>query len=125
MPSGGGAAAEPRNAGREAGFVGVCFSTRRTAVVTGAKCPPNWRVPPAGEANLEGLGAARGSGGRVVDSVDFGIIACERSVPHVAGMFGAAVADLFTVALDVGLGTLSVGGGGATPDPASASATGN
>lgn len=37
------------------------------------------------------------------DSVDFGIIACERSVPHVADIalgFGAAVADLFKIALE-------------------------
>ena len=35
-----------------------------------------------------------------MDSVDFGIIACERSVPHVADIalgFGAAVADLFKI----------------------------
>lgn len=38
-----------------------------------------------------------------MDSVDFGIIACERSVPHVADIalgFGAAVADLFKIALE-------------------------
>jgi diacylglycerol O-acyltransferase len=38
-----------------------------------------------------------------VESVDFGVIACERSVPHVADIalgFGAAVADLFKIALD-------------------------
>jgi WS/DGAT/MGAT family acyltransferase len=37
------------------------------------------------------------------DSIDFGIIACERSVPHVADIalgFGAAVADLFKIALE-------------------------
>jgi len=37
------------------------------------------------------------------DSIDFGIIASERSVPHVADTalgFGAAVADLFKIALD-------------------------
>jgi WS/DGAT/MGAT family acyltransferase len=37
------------------------------------------------------------------DSIDFGIIACERSVPHVADIalgFGAAVADLFKSALE-------------------------
>jgi WS/DGAT/MGAT family acyltransferase len=38
-----------------------------------------------------------------VDSVDFGVIACERSVPHVADIalgFGAAVADLYKIALE-------------------------
>ena len=38
-----------------------------------------------------------------MDSVDFGIIACERSVPDVADIalgFGAAVADLFKIALE-------------------------
>lgn len=37
-----------------------------------------------------------------VDSVDFGVIACERSVPHVGDIalgFGAAVADLHKIAL--------------------------
>jgi WS/DGAT/MGAT family acyltransferase len=37
------------------------------------------------------------------DSIDFGIIACERSVPHVGDIalgFGAAVADLFKIALE-------------------------
>jgi WS/DGAT/MGAT family acyltransferase len=37
-----------------------------------------------------------------LDSVDFGVIACERSVPHVADValgFGAAVADLVKIAL--------------------------
>jgi hypothetical protein len=36
-------------------------------------------------------------------AVDFGVIACERSVPHVADIalgFGAAVADLFKIALE-------------------------
>jgi WS/DGAT/MGAT family acyltransferase len=44
-------------------------------------------------------------------SVDFGIIACERSVPHVADIalgFGAAVADLLKIALDEKSGTSSV-----------------
>jgi hypothetical protein len=38
-----------------------------------------------------------------VDSVDFGVIACERSVPRVADIalgFGAAVAALFKIALE-------------------------
>jgi WS/DGAT/MGAT family acyltransferase len=38
-----------------------------------------------------------------LDSVDFGVIACERSVPHVWDIalgFGAAVADLFKIALE-------------------------
>ena len=42
------------------------------------------------------------------DSIDFGIIACERSVPHVADIalgFGAAVADLSKLALDERSGT--------------------
>jgi diacylglycerol O-acyltransferase len=63
-----------------------------------------------------------------LDSVDFGIIACERSVPDVADIalgFGAAVADLFKIALSERLGTPSVRGEGASPDPASASAAGN
>jgi WS/DGAT/MGAT family acyltransferase len=63
-----------------------------------------------------------------MDSIDFGIIACERSVPHVADIalgFGAAVADLFKIALDERLGAPSVGNVGASADPASASATGN
>jgi hypothetical protein len=37
-----------------------------------------------------------------LDSVAFGVIACERSVPHVADIalgFGAAVADLVKIAL--------------------------
>jgi diacylglycerol O-acyltransferase len=61
-----------------------------------------------------------------MDSIDFGIVACERSVPHVADIargFGAAVADLFKIALDKRLGPPSAGGVGATPDPASALAT--
>jgi diacylglycerol O-acyltransferase len=62
------------------------------------------------------------------DSIDFGIIACERSVPHVADIalgFGAAVADLFKIALDERSGTPPVDGVGATPDPASASTAAN
>jgi WS/DGAT/MGAT family acyltransferase len=56
------------------------------------------------------------------DSLDFGIIACERSVPHVADIalgFGAAVADLFKLALDERSGTPSVDCVGATSDPVS------
>ena len=37
------------------------------------------------------------------ESVDFGVIACERSVPHVSDIalgFGAAVADLHKLALE-------------------------
>ena len=37
------------------------------------------------------------------ESVDFGVIACERSVPHVSDIalgFGAAVADLHKIALE-------------------------
>jgi hypothetical protein len=63
-----------------------------------------------------------------MDSVDFGIIACERSVPHVADIalgFGAAVADLFKIAVDERSGGPPVDGVGATPDPASAFAMGN
>jgi hypothetical protein len=40
---------------------------------------------------------------RYVESVDFGVIACERSVPHVSDIalgFGAAVADLHKIALE-------------------------
>ena len=51
-----------------------------------------------------------------VDSVDFGVIACERSVPHVWDIalgFGAAVADLFKIALKETSETPSVGGEGA------------
>jgi hypothetical protein len=63
-----------------------------------------------------------------MDSVDFGIIACERSVPPAAAIalaFGAAVADLFKIALDERSGTPSVDGVGATLDPASASTAAN
>jgi hypothetical protein len=38
-----------------------------------------------------------------VESVSFGIIACERSVPHVSDIalgFGSAVADLLKIALE-------------------------
>jgi hypothetical protein len=59
------------------------------------------------------------------DSIDFGIIACERSVPHAADIalgFGAAVADLFKIALDERSGTPSVDCVGATSDPVSPSA---
>jgi WS/DGAT/MGAT family acyltransferase len=55
------------------------------------------------------------------DSIDFGIIACERSVPHVADIalgFGAAVADLFKIALERSE-TPSVDRVGATSDPVS------
>ena len=60
-----------------------------------------------------------------VDSVDFGIIACERSVPHVADIalgFGAAVADLFKIALEERVETPSVGDEEATLDPTSSPA---
>jgi WS/DGAT/MGAT family acyltransferase len=63
-----------------------------------------------------------------MDSVYFGIIACERSVPHVADIalgFGAAVTDLCTIAGDERSGTPAVRGPGATPDLASAFATVN
>lgn len=38
-----------------------------------------------------------------VDSIDFGVIACQRSVPDAADIalgFGAAVADLHKIAID-------------------------
>jgi diacylglycerol O-acyltransferase len=57
------------------------------------------------------------------DSVDFGIIACERSVPQVWNIalgFGAAVADLFKLALEETSKTPSVRGEGPTPDAAPA-----
>ncbi len=58
-----------------------------------------------------------------LDSVDFGIIACERSVPHVADIalgFGAAVADLFKIALRERSRTSTTGDVGETLDPVSA-----
>ena len=65
MPSGAGRGpAAPRREG-DLGFVGVCFSTRTTAVVAGTRRLLSWRVSPLGEANIEALGAARGSGWRV------------------------------------------------------------
>jgi len=62
-----------------------------------------------------------------VDSVDLGVIACERSLPHVGDVrgFGAAVADLFKIALNETSKTLSVRGAGAIPHAASASVAGN
>jgi len=63
-----------------------------------------------------------------VDSVDFGVIACERSVPHVWDIalgFGAAVADLFKLANEETSETLSVTGAGAIPHAASTSVPGN
>jgi diacylglycerol O-acyltransferase / wax synthase len=59
-----------------------------------------------------------------VDSVDFGVIGCERSVPHVWDIalgFGAAVADLFKIALDETSETLSLRGAGAIPHATSVS----
>jgi hypothetical protein len=38
-----------------------------------------------------------------LDSIDYGVIACQRSVPHVSDIavgFGAAVAELHKIALD-------------------------
>jgi diacylglycerol O-acyltransferase len=52
-------------------------------------------------------------------SVDFGIIACERSVPHVADIargFGAAVADLHEIALEKARKTRSMRRKRAVPD---------
>jgi hypothetical protein len=46
------------------------------------------------------------------DSIDFGVIACERSVPHVSDIalgFGAAVVDLFKMALEQRSGARSTG----------------
>ncbi|HTF33871.1 MAG TPA: wax ester/triacylglycerol synthase family O-acyltransferase [Myxococcota bacterium] len=63
-----------------------------------------------------------------MDSVDFGVIGCKRSVPHVGDIalgFGAAVANLFKIALEETSNTLSVRGEGATPHAASASAAAN
>ena len=63
-----------------------------------------------------------------MDSVDFGVIACERSVPHVGDIalgFGAAVADLFKIALNETSETLSLRGAGAIPHATSASVAGS
>jgi len=60
-----------------------------------------------------------------VDSVDFGVIACERSVPHVWDIalgFGAAVADLFKIALEQTSKTPTLRGEGAAWAPARADA---
>ena len=60
------------------------------------------------------------------DSVDFGIVACERAVPHVGDIalgFGAAVADLRKIALQKTAESSPAGSEGATPDPASVPAT--
>jgi WS/DGAT/MGAT family acyltransferase len=60
-----------------------------------------------------------------VDSVDFGVIACERSVPHVWDIalgFGAAVADLFKIALEQTSKTPSLRDEGAAWAPARADA---
>jgi WS/DGAT/MGAT family acyltransferase len=60
------------------------------------------------------------------DSVDFGIVACGSSVPHVGDIalgFGAAVAKLLKIALKKSSDGPPVGNGRATPDPISAGAT--
>jgi WS/DGAT/MGAT family acyltransferase len=56
-------------------------------------------------------------------SVDFGIVACERSVPHVGDIalgFGAAVGHLLKIALENRSESSLVGGERATPDAARA-----
>jgi hypothetical protein len=62
------------------------------------------------------------------DSVDFGVVACERSVPHVGASalgFRAVSGPPFEDRPREDVGELVGGGEGATPDPTSASATGN
>jgi WS/DGAT/MGAT family acyltransferase len=62
-----------------------------------------------------------------VGSIDFGIIACERSVPHVADIalgFGAAVANLCKIALEEQSEAPSAAREQGTPDAALAVATG-
>jgi WS/DGAT/MGAT family acyltransferase len=54
-------------------------------------------------------------------SVDFGVVACRRSVPHAADIalgFGAAVGQLRKLALEWTSGRVRVGGEGAQPDSA-------
>jgi hypothetical protein len=54
------------------------------------------------------------------ESVDFGVIACERSVPHageIALGFGAAVGQLRKLALERPPASWPLGGEGATADP--------
>jgi diacylglycerol O-acyltransferase len=62
------------------------------------------------------------------ESVDFGVVACERSVPHAGDMalgFGAAVGQLRKLALERTSESLPVGGKGAKPDPDQAFAEGS
>ena len=62
------------------------------------------------------------------ESVDFGVVACERSVPHAGDIalgFGAAVGHLRKLALERTSESLPVGGEGAKPDPDLASAEGS
>jgi WS/DGAT/MGAT family acyltransferase len=62
------------------------------------------------------------------ESVDFGVVACERSVPHAGDIalgFGAAVGHLRKLALEKTSESLPVGGEGAKPDPDLASAEGS
>jgi hypothetical protein len=56
-------------------------------------------------------------------SVDFGVVACRRSVPHAADIalgFGAAVGQLRKLALEWTSGRVRVGDEGAQPDAAPA-----
>jgi hypothetical protein len=56
------------------------------------------------------------------ESIAFGIIACERAVPHVEDIalgFGAAVAHLLKIALQQTAERSPAGSEGATPNPAS------
>jgi WS/DGAT/MGAT family acyltransferase len=63
-----------------------------------------------------------------LESVDFGVIACERSVPHVSDIalgFGAAVADLHKIALEKTRTTPSMRRKRAAPDAAPPSVASN
>jgi hypothetical protein len=62
------------------------------------------------------------------ESVDFGVVACERSVPHAGDIalgFGAAVGQLRKLALERPSESLPLGGEAAKPDPHRSSAGGN
>jgi WS/DGAT/MGAT family acyltransferase len=63
-----------------------------------------------------------------VESVDFGVIACERSVPHVSDIalgFGTAVADVHKIALEKARETPSLQRKRAAPDAAPPSVASN